>query len=188
VTTYAALLRGINVAGQAKVEMADLHAIFAGLGYAGISTYLRTGNVLFGTEAPRSALAADIEARIDREIGVRTTVLLRSRDELDTLAVGNPFLDREPDPTKLHVTFLAQEPGRGRAAGLAVLAAEGEEVAVVGRDVYLHCPHGYGRTKLSNTAIERRLAVTATTRNWRTVTALRDLVTPRSTSSAAKFS
>jgi len=176
VTTYAALLRGINVGGV-KVDMADLHAIFAGLGYVGISTYLRSGNVLFGTEAPRTALAADIEARIDREIGVRTTVLLRTCEELVALAAGNPFLDREPDPTKLHVTFLAEEPGRGRAAGLAALAADGEEVAVVGREVYLHCPHGYGRTKLNNSAIERRLAVKATTRNWRTVTALRGLAT-----------
>ncbi|ONH33206.1 DUF1697 domain-containing protein [Pseudofrankia asymbiotica] len=175
-TTYAALLRGINVGGV-KVDMADLHAVFSGLGYAGISTYLRTGNVLFGTEAPRSALAADIETRIDREIGVRTTVLLRNRDELAALAAGNPFLDREPDPTKLHVTFLAERPGKSLVAGLAALAAEGEDVVVVGREVYLHCPHGYGRTKLSNTAIERRLAVIATTRNWRTVTALRDLAT-----------
>lgn len=175
-TTYAALLRGINVGGV-KVDMADLHAVFSGLGYAGISTYLRTGNVLFGTEAPRSALAADIEARIDRVIGVRTTVLLRNRDELAALVDENPFVDREPDPSRLHVTFLMEAPVRGRAAGLAELAADGEDVAVVGREVYLHCPHGYGRTKLNNSAIERRLAVQATTRNWRTVTTLRDLVT-----------
>jgi uncharacterized protein (DUF1697 family) len=175
VTTYAALLRGINVAGHATVAMADLHAVFAGLGFAGISTYLRTGNVLFGTEAPRAALAADIEARLDREIGVRTTVLLRSRDELAALTAANPFLGQQDDPTKLHVTFLAEEPGRARIASLAALAAQGEEVAVVGRDVYLHCPHGYGRTKLTNTNIEKKLAVTGTTRNWRTVTTLRDL-------------
>jgi uncharacterized protein (DUF1697 family) len=175
VTTYAALLRGINVAGHARVAMADLHAVFSGLGFAGISTYLRSGNVLFGTEAPRPALVADIEARLDREIGIRTTVLLRSREELAALAAGNPFLAAQDDPTKLHVTFLAEEPARARVAGLGDLAAEGEQFAVVGPDVYLHCPHGYARTKLTNTNIERKLAVTGTTRNWRTVLALRDL-------------
>ncbi|MBL7486932.1 DUF1697 domain-containing protein [Frankia sp. AgB1.9] len=174
-TTYAALLRGINVAGHASVAMADLHAVFAGLGFAGISTYLRSGNVLFGTEAPPAALAADIEARLNREIGVRTTVLLRTRDELAALAAANPYLDRQDDPTKLHVTFLAEEPARARAASLAALAGADEEVTVVGRDVYLHCPNGYGRTKLNNTNIEKKLAVTGTTRNWRTVVALRDL-------------
>jgi uncharacterized protein (DUF1697 family) len=175
VTTYAALLRGINVAGHATVAMADLHAVFAGLGFAGISTYLRSGNVLFGTEAPRSALAADIEARLNREIGLRTTVLLRDRDELATLTEANPFLASQDDPTKLHVTFLAEPPAKGRLADLEALAAAGEEVALVGRDLYLHCPHGYGRSKLANTAVEKRLAVTGTTRNWRTVLALRDL-------------
>jgi uncharacterized protein (DUF1697 family) len=155
--------------------MADLHAVFAGLGFAGISTYLRSGNVLFGTEAPPAALAADIEARLDREIGLRTTVLLRTRDELQALASANPFLGRQDDPTKLHVTFLLEEPDRDRIASLDALAARGEEISVVGRNVYLHCPDGYGRSKLANTNIEKKLAATATTRNWRTVLALRDL-------------
>jgi uncharacterized protein (DUF1697 family) len=175
VTAYAALLRGINVAGHAPVAMADLHAAFAGLGFAGISTYLRSGNVVFETEAPRAALTADIEARLRREIGVSTTVLLRSRDELAGLAAANPFLDRQDDPTKMHVTFLAARPEAARVPALAALAAASEEIDVVGHDVYLHCPDGYGRTKLTNTNVEKKLAVIGTTRNWRTVIALRDL-------------
>jgi len=46
---------------------------------------------------------------------------------------------------------------------------------VTGRDVYLFCPDGYGRTKLSNTFFEKRFATEATTRNWRTVVALVEL-------------
>ena len=44
-----------------------------------------------------------------------------------------------------------------------------------GSHVYLHCPGGYGETKLNNTYLERRLGTTATTRNWRTVTTLAEL-------------
>ncbi|MBL7502002.1 DUF1697 domain-containing protein [Frankia sp. CNm7] len=172
--TYAALLRGVNVAGRAKVLMTDLRTAFAGLGFEGVSTYLQSGNVVFETETPRAALGADIEARLGAELGLRTTVLLRSGAELAAVVAANPFLGRQDDPAKLHVTFVAEDPDRALIPGLSALAAEGEEVAVVGRDVYLHCPHGYGRSKLTNTAVERRLAVLGTTRNWRTVLALRD--------------
>ena len=81
------------------------------------------------------------------------------------------------DPKTLHVTFLAARPGRqqvarargGRPGSSATTGSSGRPT-----DVYLHCPGGYGETKLNNTYLERRLGVTATTRNWRTVTTLAD--------------
>ncbi|HEX2186287.1 MAG TPA: hypothetical protein VHN78_12360, partial [Chloroflexota bacterium] len=82
---------------------------------------------------------------------------------------------REPDLSALHVTFLARTPPRDRAARLETTAGEADECALAGREVYIYCPHGYGRTKLNNAFIERRLGVAATTRNWKTVTTLRDL-------------
>jgi uncharacterized protein (DUF1697 family) len=52
---------------------------------------------------------------------------------------------------------------------------DGEELHVKGREIYLHYPGGYGRSKLSNALLEKQLAVKATTRNWKTVTTLADL-------------
>ena len=85
------------------------------------------------------------------------------------------FADSGIDPAKLHVTFLGGNPDPDRVAHLAGKRFEPDELRVAGREVYLHCPSGYGRTKLQNDFLERQLAVAATTRNWKTVTALAEL-------------
>ena len=76
------------------------------------------------------------------------------------------------DPSKLHVTFLSGDPPPKALEQLLPLAAKSEQVRIVGQEVFLYCPDGYGNTKLSNTAIEKKLGVGATTRNWRTVNTL----------------
>ena len=91
------------------------------------------------------------------------------------MVAGNPFLGRGANLSGLHVTFLSEAPAPERAARLAAPEREPAELVLAGREVYLRCPDGYGRTKLNNAFFERRLALPATTRNWRTVTALREL-------------
>lgn len=181
--TYIALLRGINVGGNNPVKMEPLHAAFAALGFDPVVTYLQSGNVVFGASRKRSSGSANasgaapmqqaIERRVAEEFGASIPVLVLSQDELRRVATGNPFA-AEPgiDLTKLHVTFLFRTPG---AAGLAKLegAAKGNDRYVQrGTIVYLHCPDGYGRSKLANAQLERMLSVQATTRNWNTVNEL----------------
>jgi uncharacterized protein (DUF1697 family) len=176
VTTYVALLRGINVGGRTKVGMDDLRRVFVDLGHADVKTYLQSGNVLFESpDQTPSHLAGDIERRIARDLGVTVTVLVRTRDDLAQVVANNPFLGREADFAKLHVTFLAEAPDRARAARLETPSGGPDEFSLAGREIYLLCPNGYGKTKLNNTYIERRLGVAATTRNWNTVTKLCDL-------------
>ena len=171
-----ALLRGINLGSRNKVAMGDLRALFEALGASEVRTHLNTGNVVFRPdEAPGSMSAAAIEERIARDLGVPARVVLRSAAELDDLLASNPFLERGADLATLHVTFLGEAPDAERVARLDPRRGEPDELAVRGRDVYLHCPNGYGRTAFSNAFLERQLAVPATTRTWRTVTALRDL-------------
>jgi uncharacterized protein (DUF1697 family) len=76
------------------------------------------------------------------------------------------------DPARLHVTFLKGIPQSARVSALKAPPGELDEFVVGEREVYLFCPNGYGRTKLSNAFLEKKLDVTATTRNWNTVTAL----------------
>jgi uncharacterized protein (DUF1697 family) len=170
------MLRGINVGGRNKVAMADLRALFVELGHDPVVTYVQSGNVVFGTPSRRPAeLAQAIEDAIAGELGLEVTVLLRSRAELVKVASGNPFLAAGADPTKLHVTFLGAAPDRARAGAVEAPPGSPDDFRVAGREVYLHCPAGYGRTKLDNTFWERRLGVRATTRNWTTVTKLLEL-------------
>jgi len=171
-----ALLRGINVGSTNKIKMADLERLFAGLGHRDVQTYLQSGNVVFSTAATDPEhLPAPIEKAILNELGLTVTVLLRTRPDLAKVLATNPYLDRQDDLTKLHVTFLAKAPDSGQADAVRIPAGESAEYTLAGREVYLHCPAGYGRTKLNNAFFEKKLGVAATTRNWRSVIALHDL-------------
>ena len=173
--TYVALLRGINLGARNKVSMADLRALFAGLGADDVATYAQSGNVVFRSSDSPGKLTEAIEKRIRRDLGLDVTVLVRTQRQLAKLAAANPFADDVSDPTKLHVTFLADKPDSARVRRLDPKSAEPDEFRVTGQEVYLHCPNGYGRSKLSNSYFEKHLGVPATTRNWRTVTKLADL-------------
>ncbi|MFF9086491.1 DUF1697 domain-containing protein [Streptomyces sp. NPDC014991] len=176
-TKHVALLRGINVGGRTQIAMADLRALFTALGCEAVQTYLRSGNVVFRAPAGQTPaeLAARIGKRIADDLGVSVTVLLRTAESLARTVARNPYLGQEDDPAKLHVTFLAQEPTAEQAARLEVPAGETAVFTLAGDEIHLHVPDGYGRTRLDNAFIERRLGIPATTRNWRTVTALHEL-------------
>jgi len=46
---------------------------------------------------------------------------------------------------------------------------------IKGNVIYVYCANGYGKTKLSNAFFENKLKINATTRNWKSVLALKDL-------------
>jgi uncharacterized protein (DUF1697 family) len=175
-SAYVALLRGINLGAHNRIGMKDLRDLVAGLGHTDVSTYVQSGNVVFTSRArDTSKMARAIEKKIDDDLRLTVTVLVRSSAELAQLVERNPFLKRGADASKLHVTFLVEAPAAARVKALADADAGREEFDVRGRDVYLHMPDGYGRGKLTNAFIEKQLGVAGTTRNWKTVTALHDL-------------
>ncbi|MDQ1418687.1 MAG: hypothetical protein QOJ52_649 [Acidimicrobiaceae bacterium] len=173
-TVYIAMLRGINVTGHNKVAMKDLRALFEALPAEDVKTYVQSGNVVFESHAvDATGIALAAEARIRTRLGLTVTVVVRTSDEFNEVLSGNPLL-ADRDPAFMHVTFLAASPDGDRVAALEAGGEVGapDEFRLLGRQVYLYCPNGYGRTKLNNAFFERKLAVAATTRNWRTVTNL----------------
>jgi uncharacterized protein (DUF1697 family) len=179
-----AMLRGINVSGHKIVKMDALRDFFEANGFRDVRTYLQSGNVVFhSTEALQEDAAAALEAESERRFGFTIPILLRTLDELKQAVRRNPFLKQEGvDPAKLHVTFLAEAVTKAAAAPLAAVHAAADEFHLSGREIYLHCPGGYGRTKLSNNTLERLLKVRATTRNWKTVNALLAMAQDETTS------
>jgi uncharacterized protein (DUF1697 family) len=173
--TYVALLRGINLGARNKVSMVDLRALLADLGAEDVATYVQSGNVVFRSANNPGKLTDAIEKQIRRDLGLDVTVLVRTQRQLAKLAAANPFAHDVSDPTKLHVTFLADKPDQARVRKLDPTLFKPDELRVIGQEVYLHCPNGYGRSKLSNAYFEKQLDVRATTRNWRTVTKLAEL-------------
>jgi uncharacterized protein (DUF1697 family) len=173
--TYVALLRGINLGARNKISMAELRELVGGLDAEDVTTYLQSGNVVFKTAMPAREIAGAIEAAIDRDLGLDVAVLLRTPAQLAALVDRNPFTERARDAKELHVTFLADRPQAASVERLDPRRSEPDEFRVVGREVYLRCPKGYGRSKLTNAYFEKQLALVATTRNWNTVTKLAEL-------------
>lgn len=186
-TSYVALLRGINVSGQNSIRMTELQNCFSALGFSDVQTYLQSGNVVFSAlQSDEAALAAKIHTRIAQDFGLDIPVLVMSAEQLEQIANSNPLLPHARAENKaggeeklFHCTFLFQALTPGRFAALKLPAAADERAVLVGQVVLLYCPHGYGKTKLNNSFFERGLGVPATTRNWRTVLALQALCMAR---------
>ena len=176
-TRWIALLAGINVGGKTTVPMAELRKVFTELGYQQVQTYIQSGNVLFEADTDSEAtLLKAIRPALSAAFGWDIEVLLRTLPELEAVLAGNPFADRQDDPTKLLVTFLAAKPAADRVAKLQPPPGETGELKLVGREIYLHTPDGYGKSKLNNAQLAKLTGVAATTRNWKSVGKLRELL------------
>lgn len=169
---YIALLRGINVSGKNKLPMADLRALCERLGWQQVQSYIQSGNLRFELDDPTGAATA-LHVAIKREFGYEVPVLVRTQAYFQK-ALQHPFweLGDDLDVKALHVTFLENPPEANKIALLKTKDHQGDQFQVVHDKVYLHCPKGYGRTKLTNNYLEKKLGETATTRNWRTLNKL----------------
>jgi uncharacterized protein (DUF1697 family) len=174
---YVALLRSVNVAGHGRLAMSDLRASFDALGYDDVRTYIQTGNVLFtASSKSENAVASAIEAQLASDFGDSPAVLLRTVSELQSVGRSSPYAKAGANPSRHHVTFLADVPTAAALAALSPLPpSRKDELVVDGREVYVHTPDGYHETKYSGSFLERRLGMVSTTRNWNTVQKLCEL-------------
>lgn len=172
--TFISMLRGINVSGKNRISMAALKSLYESLGLTNVVTYVQSGNVVFDcAQSDAESLASAIAAEIKQQLGLDVPVILRDKSCFQRLIENNPFThQRHEDPTKLHVTFLSGVPV---VSHLNVPAGCADEFMLEDRELYLFCPGGYGETKLSNNFFERKLKLTATTRNWKTVNMLYEM-------------
>jgi uncharacterized protein (DUF1697 family) len=169
-TTQIALLRAINVAGRAKVGMADLRQVFAALGLADVRTVLQTGNVIFESKGRSGRkLESDLESALAETLSLQTDVLIRSAREWDAIIAANPFPgEAASDPGHLVLMPLKDEPGQDALEELRAVIKGRERVGMAGPQLYITYPDGIGRSKLTNALIEKKLGTRGTGRNWNT--------------------
>lgn len=168
------MLRGINVGGHNRIEMARLRQSLEALGYGGVRTYIQSGNAIFQANARQPLrISHEIEGKIRDDFGYSVRVLTRSRDELSRTIKQNPFLQKTGrESLKLHVMFLPAPPDGVVQNALKQLTREPDECCLIGKDLYFYLPNGVARSSLANNPIERRHLGQATMRNWNTVNAL----------------
>lgn len=167
-----ALLRGINVGGHNRVPMAELRALVEGLGHTEVRTHLQSGNVIFTSARDPGRIATEIEEGLVQRLGLGIRVLVRTRDELAEVVAANPLGFVATEAARHFVGFLSAAPDPQRVAALEPADHEPDQFRVLGREIYLWCPGGARDTRFTNAFVERRLGVTATARNWNTVTRL----------------
>ncbi len=175
-TTLIALLRGINMGGHHKLPMKELSVLLTEMGLHNVQTYIQSGNVVFSSAAKdKTALAANISATIEAQHGFAPQVLLLDANELHQAMANNPYPEAEPEPTSLHLLFMAEAPRHADLKKLEALKTASERFTLKGKVFYLHAPDGVGRSKLAANA-ERLLGVPTTGRNWNTVCKLAEMV------------
>ena len=165
------MLRGINVGGHNKIKMDALRALYKSLKLESPRTYVQSGNIIFRTKEKNSAvLAKKIQSTIERKFGFRPEVILRTTDEMRAAIAASPFAGRNLEPGKTVITFLASNASPEAANGLLALKGFPEELHLLGRELHIYFPDGMGKSKLPWPKIEKLLAVSATVRNWNSVT------------------
>ncbi len=171
------MLRGINVSGQKRIVMEDLKKLHESLGLENVQTYIQSGNVIFNSsEKNILKLTSLIEEKIKKSFGFDVTVIIRTKDELFNAVKKNPFQQKKGyDTSRLYITLMSVKPDKTPIKEIEAVKSKFEEINLTEKEIYFYCPDGYGKTKLSNNFFEKKLKVTATTRNWNTVNKLLEL-------------
>lgn len=162
------LLRGVNVSGKNKLPMAELRKALLDAGMKDVQTYIQSGNIIVSSDLDRVSIGQLVDQVIKDCFGITAPMLVLRHEEIDTVLMNAPSWNVQ----FAHFTFIS---------GMETLEfqsshTEGED-QYIGHPlgVYVHCPNGYGKTKLSNTYFERATGRSCTTRNFRTLEKLREL-------------
>ncbi len=169
------LLRGINLGPRNRIAMPALRAALTEGGFEDVRTYVASGNVVLSSSLSPNKLAARCTRLIGEEFGLDIDVVVRTRDELAEVVKRNPLGDVAKDPKRYQVSFLARKPSDRVVEKLERARAEPERFVVAGREIYAWHPDGVGRSKLWAALAGKGLGVTATARNWSTVTKLLEM-------------
>jgi uncharacterized protein (DUF1697 family) len=162
--TYIALLRGINVNGDTSLPMPELTSICNTIGFKQARTYIRSGNVIFGSEVSEAMAAAMLEQALYAKKQKHIPVIIRTAKELEAVIACNPFPNAKPE--QVGVMFFVDPVPEDILNGITIRGPE--EVVISGRELYIHYPNGIGRSTLKLPPVQQP----GTVRNINTVTQL----------------
>ena len=169
------LLRGINLGSRNRISMPELRDALEGAGLDDVRTYLQSGNAVVSSAAAADRVRRTVEKLIAEEFGLEIAVVVRTRAQLASVVRRNPLGDVATDPKRYQVSFLAKKLAPAAVRKLEATAVEDEALVVSGSEIFAWHPEGVARSKLWAMLAGKGLGVTATARNWTTVTKLLEL-------------
>jgi uncharacterized protein (DUF1697 family) len=172
-----ALLRGINVGGRNRMPMAELRALCADLGWTAVRSYIQSGNLVMGAREPAQEVEARLEEAIRARFGIAVPVIVRSTDAWHGYTKANPFPRASAAAPNLVMLALSKGPPADDAvAGLRARSDAGERIERVGDAIWIDYGEGAARSRVAPAQLDRWVGSPVTTRNWRTVLAVREML------------
>lgn len=173
-TTHLALLRGINVSGHNMIKMEALKTTLEAIGFQNVQTYIQSGNVFVDTdEENAAAVGFKIKQEIYKTFGLDVSIVVVGKQDLEACFTNNLFLkEKEIDFKKLYVAFVSKELRNDSINDLKISQFKPDEAQVDSTRIFIKYAVGAGKTRLDQKYIEKKLNLTATIRNWNTVTQL----------------
>jgi len=165
--TYIVFLRGINVSGQKKIKMVNLRTSLEKVGFKNVLTYIQSGNILVDSEETIASISKLIKEVILKDFGFNVPVLVMHKDNIEQILKNYPF--KMAEEKNQYFVLLYDKVDKLAAANFNKLEFSTEDFLISKDCVYLNCKQGAGKAKLNNNLVERKLKVTATTRNLRTL-------------------
>jgi uncharacterized protein (DUF1697 family) len=165
-TSYVALLRGVNLMSGTTLRMSDLKSIAEESGLKSVRTFIASGNLLFTSGKSERAIKSALEEAVGKHMLRDVGVMVRSADEMAAVAKANPFAG-EPG-NRVVAIFLDVAPPHDAISQAKNVADE--RLALGRREIYVHYPSGQGPSKLRIPA-----AAKGTARNMNTVAKLAQL-------------
>jgi uncharacterized protein (DUF1697 family) len=172
---HIVLLRGINLGSRNRIAMPKLREALEEADFDDVQTYVQSGNVVLSSSESAADVARKVERQISKSFGLDIDVVVRTRAQLAKVVERNPLAKVAKNPKRYQVSFLSAKPSAAVMRKLEDAAAEKERVVLIGREIYAWHSEGIGRSRLWTLLAGRGLGVTATARNWTTVTKLLEL-------------
>lgn len=171
--THLVLLRGINVSGHNMMKMEALKTMLENIGFQNIRTYLQSGNVFVDSDEEASKVGFTIKQEIFKVFGHEVPVVMITKEDLESCFSNNPFLKgKDIDTKKLYVAFISTKLKKENINDLKISQFKPDEASIDDNRIFIKYDVGAGKTRFDQKYIEKKLNVTATIRNWNTVTNL----------------
>jgi uncharacterized protein (DUF1697 family) len=173
---YISLLRGVNMTGHNSIKMAELASLYKDLGFTEVQTYIQSGNVIFKSSESEDDIRNKIERGISEKFSYDIASMIRTVEGLEVLFSSNPYLkEADFDPAKMAVVFLHEHVTDIQSTKVSTVSYPPDKFMICGREIFIYCPNGFGRTKLYTNFFENKMGVTGTTRNWKTIKTIYDI-------------